>query len=537
MKTHRDIKLFFTPFLLLLGVTACDFEEINTKRYEVTAEQQQGDNAFIGSAFTQMETKVIPAGPATDNNASVNDYQLSDHLAGEVWAGYFGENNNWNSGLNHITFFLVDGWVSAAYDRMYRDIFTPWLKVKQYTNENDIPQLFALAQILKISAWHRAADTFGPIQYKNLDKGTIQVPYNSQKEVYQSFFEDLTESIQVLTEYGANGDKIVPSYDAVYAGDVTKWIKYANSLMLRLAMRVVYADPAMAKKYAEQAISHPMGVMTAKEDAAKMSQGAGISFRHPIVVLSEDYNEARMGSAIYSFLVGYDDPRLPKYFNKGSYNKKEDYYAIPAGSKEAKNETYTAYSKPNITADTPLYWLRASEVLFLKAEGALRGWNMGGGTPQSYYEEGVKMSFEENSVSGADNYLKNNADTPNEYTDPKTGSIFNVSTDLTIAWNNGDNMEKKLERIITQKWLALFPQGQEAWSEWRRTGYPKMPLYNGNSLVVNNSSGGVIDSKRGIRRMNYPSSQYVNNKESVLKAVSLLGGPDTGATRLWWDKK
>lgn len=534
MKVYKNIKLFLA-IVVFLGFTACNFEDINTRSYEVTDAQAKGDNVDVGGKFTQMQKAVIPIGTFAEGTGPVNNYQISDNLAGDCWAGYFGINHDFDNGNNNTTFFLVGGWINGVYDRMYKDIFTPWLKVVQETDEDN--ERFALAQILKISSWHRAADAFGPIPYKNAEKGSLHLPYNSQKEVYQSFFDDLTQSIKVLTEYASVGNKILPDYDAVYEGDTTKWVKYANSLMLRLAMRVVYADPAMAKKYAEQAVNHSIGVMTAQDDGAKMRAGAGLEFQHPISVIANQYNDIRMGSPIYSFLNGYNDPRLPAYFKQGAYNNVKGYYAVSAGNTEPKNEDYTAFSKPNIEGNTPLYWIKTSEVLFLKSEGALRGWNMGGGTAKSYYEEGVKMSFQENGVTGADTYLQNNSSTPASYTDPKTSYTFSASTDLTIQWNEADSMEKKLERIITQKWLALFPQGQEAWSEWRRTGYPKFPLYNGNSLVVENRSGGLINSKQGIRRMSYPGSEYVDNKENVLKAVSLLGGPDNGATRLWWDKK
>lgn len=93
------------------------------------------------------------------------------------------------------------------------------------------------------------------------------------------------------------------------------------------------------------------------------------------------------------------------------------------------------------------------------------------------------------------------------------------------------SFEEKLERIITQKWIALYPDGQEAWTEFRRTNYPKI------FPVKVNNSGGTIDTKVQVRRITFPQSEYDNNTEEVSKAVGLLGGPDTGGTKLWWDKK
>jgi hypothetical protein len=102
---------------------------------------------------------------------------------------------------------------------------------------------------------------------------------------------------------------------------------------------------------------------------------------------------------------------------------------------------------------------------------------------------------------------------------------------VTVKWDEEADFEKKLEKIITQKWIAMFPDGQEAWSEFRRTGYPKL------FTVTVNNSGGKISTTDFIRRINFPAPEFINNAVEVNKAVTLLGGPDTGGTKLWWDKK
>ena len=104
---------------------------------------------------------------------------------------------------------------------------------------------------------------------------------------------------------------------------------------------------------------------------------------------------------------------------------------------------------------------------------------------------------------------------------------------ITVAWQEGDEYtEKNLERIITQKWIAMFPSTVEAWSEYRRSDYPHLL-----PVVVNNSGGTIDDTKAKIRRLWYPPSEYSGNRQYILEAVGMLGGPDNGATSLWWDKK
>jgi len=135
-------------------------------------------------------------------------------------------------------------------------------------------------------------------------------------------------------------------------------------------------------------------------------------------------------------------------------------------------------------------------------------------------------------VSGADNYLANATGKPQLYADPANSNSYSQElSDITIAWDAGASPAQMQERIITQKWIAMFPNGQEAWSEFRRTGYPKV------IPIVNNLSGGKVDTNVQVRRMTFPRSEYSNNAAGVAAATALLGGADTGGTKLWWDKK
>nr|WP_221411177.1 SusD/RagB family nutrient-binding outer membrane lipoprotein [Ornithobacterium rhinotracheale] len=269
------------------------------------------------------------------------------------------------------------------------------------------------------------------------------------------------------------------------------------------------------------------------DDEAKMQNGAGLNFINNIETLANQYNECRMGASIFSYLVGYQDPRINKYFKNsespyavpvGNYGS---FQAINTGNIREKNDLYKAFSIPNIEKNTPTYWLRTSEVLFLRAEGALLGWNMGG-SPKQLYTQGIEMSFAENGVSPS---LVN--DYINSGRKPAKHAAYGQPAPSEVTTEFSGSFEEKLQKIITQKWLALYPNGQEAWSEWRRTGYPE--LYP----VSVNKSGGEVDSQKGIRRMRYPISSRKSEKniENINQAISLLGGEDKASTNLWWDKK
>ena len=532
---------YIVGVLALSLFTACDFQKVNTNEFELLPEEGLMDGISIGGPITAMQKCVFPVGTQADGTSVANRYQTAYNLAADCWSGYFGQNNNWG-GPNNLNYFLKDGWVASSYTESYSTIVPLWQDLKGKT-ETQFPEVFALAQILKISAWHKATDMFGPIPYKEAGKGLITVPYDSQEEVYKAMFKELSDAIEVLTKYADNGNsKLLPNADAVYAGDVHKWVVYANSLMLRLAMRVYYADAALSKKYALQAINHSYGVMKTKDDEAKMERGASLEFKNNLDVLINQYNECRMGSSMLAYLGGYQDPRLPKYFNTstvsqavtvGTYGK---YSGVPTGHDVSSNDAFKDSSRPAITSTTPTYWMRASEVYFLLAEAALHGFAVGG-TAESLYEKGIEMSFEENGIASSEvaDYMSSGLK-PSAYSFHLTNPGVNVDvpavTEATTAWSGTD--EEKLEKIMIQKWIALYPNGQEAWTEYRRTGYPKL------HSAISNYSNGEVDSEVGIRRMRFPtnkstSAEDIANLESARKL--LRGGLDKAGTRLWWDNK
>lgn len=532
---------YIVGVLVLSLFTACDFQKVNTNEFELLPEEGLMDGISIGGPITAMQKCVFPVGTQADGTSVANRYQTAYNLAADCWSGYFGQNNNWG-GPNNLNYFLKDGWVASSYTESYSTVVPLWQDLKGKT-ETQFPEVFALAQILKISAWHKATDMFGPIPYKEAGKGLITVPYDSQEEVYKAMFKELSDAIEVLTKYADNGNsKLLPNADAVYAGDVHKWVVYANSLMLRLAMRVYYADAALSKKYALQAVNHSYGVMKTKDDEAKMERGASLEFKNNLDVLINQYNECRMGSSMLAYLGGYQDPRLPKYFNTstvsqavtvGTYGK---YSGVPTGHDVSSNDAFKDSSRPAITSTTPTYWMRASEVYFLLAEAALHGFAVGG-TAESLYEKGIEMSFEENGIASSEvaDYMSSGLK-PSAYSFHLTNPGVNVDvpavTEATTAWSGTD--EEKLEKIMIQKWIALYPNGQEAWTEYRRTGYPKL------HSTITNYSNGEVDSEVGIRRMRFPtnkstSAEDIANLESARKL--LRGGLDKAGTRLWWDNK
>lgn len=534
---------------IALIATGCEktFEEINTNKQGVTPEMSNRDGLAFGGHIQTMMTKVIPVGTTANGTDVINEYQVAYHLSADILSGYFSENNNWDGGNNPTTLFLKQGWLTQPFTSSYTNVFAPWLSIKKQPAVEEHPEGFALAQVLKISSWHKTTDLYGSIPYTKAGTGLYVTPYDSQEVVYKTMLGELDEAIAILYDYAMQGNRLFPDYDVVYEGNTLNWVKYANSLMLRLAMRTRYADPELAKTYAEKAVAHPAGVMSIVEDEAKVGNRLGIQFINNIPTLAGQYSETRMSVPMLAYLAGYNDPRIAKYFKPSIHPEAIEvngagYMAYPTGAVSAQakepgngdDPNLWNSSLPNIENATPTYWMRASEVYFLRAEGALMGWQMNGSAEQ-LYRQGVATSFEENGipVSMVDTYI-NDINQPiavDMSKVPEVRHIFEMESNSTTAFTG--STEEKLEKIITQKWLALYPNGMEAWSEWRRTGYP----YIARPLVFRGAP--TIDVDLKVRRLPYPpkSARSQAEQEVYDEAVKLLNGPDNGATRLWWDQK
>lgn len=518
--------------LSLLMLPSCNYEEINTNPYEMTEEMAIMDGVGVGALITTMERFVFPVGTQADRTDMINQYQTAYLLSADGWSGYIAEANTWGEGMNNLSYYLMDDWVSSTYRNSYTELLSPWKKIKESCEETGNMAPYALAQILKISGWHKTLESFGPIPYTHAGEMALVIPFDSEQDVYNAMFADLQDAIAELMPLVEQGGTVVPEFDAVYAGDARKWVKYANSLMLRLAMRLREVDETTSKQWVGTALNHPVGVMTAADDAAQMSTGAGYVFVNNIAYCAQNYGEARACTSMYAYLNGYQDPRLAAYMMTSEsdealtgYDGKK-YAPVPPGAPESHTEEkYGDYSLPNMTSSTPTYWMKASEVYFLRAEAALY-WSEFGDAA-SLYQQGIEMSFQENGVSANINgYLSSD-------NRPQAVSIGGYSagapTTATPAFEG--SQEQKLEKIMIQKWIAMYPNGQEAWTEWRRTGYPKLNPIDGGSTSPD------VPTNTGILRMVYPLSfsQSSEDAANLQTAISMLGGRDIPTARLWWD--
>lgn len=490
------------------------FEEYNTDRTGISDEDLE-----LTSAFKPLQRNIF------------DDYQTAQNLSADAYSGYMMSPTPFRADYN-LNYSFVDSWNQTGFNAMYTSILAPINKLVAAGIRTKEPDLWAVALIVKVEAMHRVTDKFGPIPYSQVGESVVSTPYDDQASVYNQFFLELDTAVDNLQRYTNEhpGEKPFQSFDLLFDGNYIRWIKFANSLRLRLAMHLVKVDAETARVQGEKALSDSTGLMSEPADDAAIEVLNGTS---DLYMITHDWDDNRLNAALISYLNGFHDPRLPVYASPATDPLfSGEYIGIRIGSAIPSKDDYKTYTSLN-TSDTfvPLkaqQLMCAAESWFLKAEAGLRGW-AGAGDPQTNYEKGIQVSMQQWGVNTGD-YLGDFSSTQAGYSDPKNSSNnSDAISSITIKWEDGDTNERKLERIMTQKWLAMFPEGQEAWTEFRRTGYPRL------FTVVNNKSQGTINTQIQVRRLSYPQNEYSTNEAAVTKAVEVLGGPDTGGTRLWWD--
>ena len=511
--------------VLALGASGCTekYLDINSNPYEPG--DLNPDDYALGSAMNNLAGTVV--------SADVNTAQFTDCLLGGPCGGYFADSGAWAFSISN--FNATNDWtrVFMMSDQIIPVLYSNLNQVQIVSQNTDNPVPYAIAMIIKVAAMSRVTDTYGPIPYTQIGvDGRVTVPYDSQETVYNAFFDELDEAIATLSENSSSA--LVPTADYVYSGNVQQWIKFANSLKLRLAMRISYANPAKAREMAESAVNQEFGVIESNEDNAAWHYFGSIT--NPLfTAINYNGDESRPSAEIVCYMNGYNDNRRASYFVNEDGAFDSDVYVGLRRSIDRTDEArayFPSYSAINVSANDAIQWMNAAVVAFLRAEGvAVFGFNLGG-TAKDFYEQGIRLSFAQWGASGEDDYIEDDRSVPQTYTDPAgLNSYASTISDITIKWDESASTEEKQERIITQKWIANWMLGSEAWADYRRTGYPRLIP----APAAGNKSGGVVDSNRGARRMPYPSEENANNYENVQYARDhYLNGPDNMATDVWW---
>jgi hypothetical protein len=541
----KNLIKLFTILLIAVYLSSCtdDFNDINTNPKALTLSSL--NTASYGFVF-----KKSIMGPSYLQSAG-NGMQLIHSLYFDVYANYWATTTP-----NFLSdrYVMVGSWLNGAFEAFYGSEAAQLKYSEDFARTAKLDGEKAMAKIWKVWCYHRYTDALGPIPYSQYGNMQKAVPYDKQQDIYKAFFLELDSAENILKGLSGKSGPLA-NYDMIYGGDFAKWRKFGNSLHLRLGMRLKYVAPATAKAECEKAVAN--GIITANADNGWITTST--DFQNPYNIISP-WAEYRMSADMESILKGYLDPRAASYFKAA---KTPDPTDDPAGvvfpyegvrNGQTKNDR-SAVKYDELGSDHALpytivgaagpkwFVMRAFEGLFLRAEGVLEGWNMGGGTVQSLYEDGIKMSLAENGYGDAN--LKGDPYTTSTLVPMTPGIDKNTvipavapapASTCQIAFLAGGSKEQQLEQIITQKWIGLLPDSQEAYAERRRTGYPKL------FTRLESENPDVAATSLPVR-LTYWTAEYTNNKAEVDKAIALLNGESTtpngdkASTKLWWDKK
>lgn len=540
---------YIVSTLFLGGIlsTACtgNFEKFNTLDGALTDDKAQMDNNLEHGTILYMRPMMEGI---YFNNADIGTnwtWQTMQNLVADMFCGYFHDMNTDFFG-NNTCYVMTDGWNKTNWEFTYQSS-VPAINKSERDNVKSNPYM-AVTKILKVATLHRISDYYGPICYKFNFEDPSGQGSSSQKEVYEQMFKDLDEALTLIDKVDKTSDAYkTGTYDILMrAGNRTLegWARWANSLRLRLALRVSNVDRTMADNEAKKAFTNTYGLIETNAQMVEVSTEKG--YTNPIGTVGWNWWEVYENASMESFLVGYDEPRAEAYFAPAAggsgdevnwpiqMNIEGKFKGIPMGiTKDGdiprKNQHYQFHARCKLTIDSPAPLMSAAEVWFLRAEAKLRGLTGATESVETCYKKGVTLSFEQWGVSGVTEYLESTKK-PSDYVDAfKAERNMKAVSTITPKWDEGASQEVKLERIITQKWLAIYPEGCEAWAEQRRTGYPKL------FKVLNNLSNGQIDTDIMIRRVPFPAALKTDQPALYQTLVEQLGGADTGGTRLWWD--
>lgn len=528
----------------VMGSTSCsDFGDVN-----IDPEHLNEGNVPLEMLFTNAQHQALGSDWDVWRNGCIYAAQWMNHVASFNWQGY-------------AMYQWSDGYSAAYWDGVYsgdrgaiRDVTNVLMQWKEDpTHEID----YQIARIMRVYVMHRMTDLYGDIPYTQAGQPReYSYPvYDRQQDIYMDMLNQLNEAQAALK--GA-GTAPMSSHDVYYQGNTDKWAKFANSLMLRIAMRMTKVDPATAETWVKTAVNN--GLFASNEDNAMLLHTNAVTTNDTSEPYAKIYaHEDRGNFFVNKFFIdmlketkdprlsliatvcedprisvqegsnfqygntdpevqqgfddGFDDDKTSDWFigNQPGYEAfKDQEYLDSYRSKYSTINRYT-YSNPT----SPTFICTYAQTQLLLAEAALRGWVSG--SAQTYYENGVRAAMEQfaqfpNATALYNQYLT--ADAVNQY----------------LAENPFD-AAKGYEQINTQYWINCFCDEYETFANWRRSGYPEMdPAWDPAHPYTNSDTGGTIP-----RRFRYPSTESSVNMANYNEAVGRLNNGDRFTSRVWWD--
>jgi len=504
-KINLKIALIFTLFV----VVSCDngFDELNSSKTAATSL----DPALI------LNDAIIGSSP----NAGQLNYELAivQQLISPNTGVLEGANFNKNNSSSSI----------ANWRDYYRNVI-------RYTNDvitrtADDParsNLMNKARIIQAHAFMVISDTYGSIPYNDAGKGytgqNFFPDYQSQEAVYHSVIDELKSASAALDESMASDN------DVLYNGKIAKWKKFGYSLLLRAGMRLSKIEPSLAQSTVATAFAG--GVILTNDDNAAIlhdanyinnvgnvlngTEAANFYLAAPFVNALKANNDPRLAAIAVRYVAANSGPA--QVASVATYDP-NDQYGLPMGSTDGDADILgaglpnggTRYAFSQLDRNrmakrtSPLFLVTAAQTNLLLAEARFRGW-ITTGSVQEYFDEGIRQHMDQ--MKSFD---------PASAVDPADRDDYVTSREAMLAGN-------ELEQINYEYWIASFLNGQEAWANFRRSGYP--------ALAPNPFPGRDVD---WITRLTYPPTEILVNSTNVQAAIAEQG-PDELDTKVWWDQ-
>lgn len=470
-----------------------------------------------------------PAGQLTFTQLCMSGdgfYQWRTNL---IYSGGFVQHyaGAWNVTEFGSKFKKDDGYATALWRNGYSNELKNVVDILEKTKDDPkAVNMNAVAKIMRVMVAQRITDIYGDIPYSEaglgFSKGIVTPKYDKQEDIYTSFFKDLDDAYNQLS---ASGGTI--KGDLFYGGEIIKWKRLANTLRLRLGMRISEVKPAEAEKQVKAALQNGVfennldNCIMKHLDATFNDDPASIDFRGNglAYALVGNENGDHFSTLVIDYLKNNGDPRLTMYATPKTTSglawgappqPGESLYEgvkpglfqweVPMGASSTSG--IQAYFKQKTT---PFLHVSYSETQLLLAEAAFRGWIPG--SAAEYYKKGVEAGIKQLEIYGAT---------------PATQTAINAYLTAKPLVTG-----KEKEQIGTQLWITYIFNSIEAYSNWRRTGFPKLiPITNPDS-----ETGGVTPT-----RLYYPNDEMQKNETNYLEALSRMGGKNDWLNKVWWDK-
>lgn len=540
-----SFKIFAVCSVMMLGLNSCDLTGLNYNPNQPTDDVDYNMNE--------------PRLASTLRGGMIIDGDIEQRLKALQIDFYSQMVVDGSGSWKTRNYIQDDGWNTRAWQEYLKQIASLNIVIRSLqAKEGDFVNAIALARVWRVYVHSLASDKFGPMPLPKYTEVEANPPYKSLQDIYTEYFKELGEAIDA---FDASAKPIFSDagIDLVYKNDVERWKKFANSLRLRLAVRLSEVDKATCIAEAQKAISAPCGFIASANDNAKMPPKADGSWgqNYNYCMFQIDWggplNMSKSVEKLMTNIGGIDfpagvvnkssgktlanhpakvDPRGPKMFMPGFDSgdwagkrfgcRPEDFNTGEFVSKNFAELGYIVKDDGSKYVDRPYDFFLAEEVYFLKAELYARGFIAG--DAKAEYEAGVRASFETWGVG----------DQTAEYLASTEKNLAGTSANYDDQTGAGNSA---LEKIITQKYIAGIPDlAQEGWNDKRRLNLPRLDVGVYRDPSVYSSTDEDFNKPQNfIKRMKYPVQESLVNKAEYEKAVQMIGA-DQVNSNIWWDK-